>query len=470
MSARSAGRRRFLKAGALAAGGGMAALRAGELLARAAPNADGLPASRLTVAWRNWSGLQQCAAQALAAPADEAAIAALLRESTGTIRCVGSGHSFSPLVPTDGTLLALDRLSGLVSADKAALTATVRGGTRINMLSRQLDAAGLGLRNLPDIDMQTLAGAISTGTHGTGAGLPALHADVVAMRIVTPQGETVACDERRHSDIFAAARVSLGSLGVITELTLRVVPAYNLYRQVRLRPLEELLPLVPELARAHRNFEFYYLPFTGYAAVITHDADDGKDVLMPASQDEDALRDLRRLRDWLGNMPQLRRWVAGKLIDRHQAEEAKNRSWRLLSTARRTRFNESECHVPRDAGIACVTEVIRALERRNDVFFPVEFRFVKGDDAWLSPFYRRDSCSIAVHAAHDEPWDYLVSDIGRIFRKHDGRPHWGKLHDFSARELAALYPRWKDFQEVRRRMDPHGRLLNPHLRALFGAA
>lgn len=469
MSGRSQGRRQFLKAGAFVAGGGIAAAKAGRALAAPAASTDG-PGAQPAVVWRNWSGLQQCKAQAMATPADEAEIAAHLRSSTGIVRCVGSGHSFSPLVPTDGTILALDRLSGIVSTDSAALTATVKAGTRLSLLSRQLDGSGLALPNLPDIDMQTVAGAIGTGTHGTGANLPALHADVLALRIVTPQGEVIDCDARRRPEIFDAARVSLGSLGVITQVTLRTVPAYNLHRKVRLMPLEELLQRAPDLARTHRNFEFFYLPFTGYAAMITHDNYSGSDVLMPESQDEEALRDLRRLRDWLGKMPRLRRWVAGKLIDSHETEEAKNRSWKLLATSRRTRFNESECHVPRDAGIACVTEVIGALEKRNDVFFPVEFRLVKGDDAWLSPFYRRDSCSIAVHAAHDEAWEYLVSDIGRIFRKYDGRPHWGKLHDFSAKELAALYPRWNDFQEVRRRMDPRGRMLNAHLRTAFGVA
>lgn len=455
-------RRRLLKTGALAVAGGLLTSRTARLLAQPAPpGASG-------VTWRNWSGLHQCRARSLATPADEAAVAALMRSASGCVRCVGAGHSFTPLVPTDDVLLSLDRLSGVVAHDKA--TVTLRAGTRLALLSRQLDAAGLGLRNLPDVDVQSLAGAISTATHGTGAELPALHADVTALRIVTPQGETIDCDERQHPDIFAAARVSLGSLGVITQARLRVVPAYNLRRKVWLLPLEQMLEQAPQLARAHRNFEFYYLPFTGYTAAIAHDIYTGSDVMTPQPQDEQMLHDLRRLRDWLGKMPQLRRWVAGKLIDPALTEEARNRSWRLLSTVRPTRFNETECHVPVDAGITCVREVIRALERRNEVYFPLEFRFVQADDAWLSPFYRRDSCSIAVHAAHGEAHEYLLSEIGPIFRKYEGRPHWGKLHDYAAAELAALYPRWNDFQAVRQRMDPQGRMLNRHLRGIFGVA
>jgi FAD-linked oxidoreductase len=459
MIAPSRRRRLFLKAGALAAAAGMLAGRAAT--AKAAPSPS-------TFSWQNWSASAQCSARALAAPADEDAIAALLRASSGNVRCVGAGHSFSPLVPTDGTILSLDRLSGLHGHDKGAMSAVIQGGTRLAQVSRQLDAAGLALRNLPDIDMQSLAGAISTATHGTGAALPALHADVIGMRLVTPQGEVMDWHQERDADKMAAARVSLGSLGVITQVTMQVVAAHNLRRKVWLKPIEEMLAMAPELARSHRHFEFYYLPFTGYAAAITHDAFAGNEVQMPPSQDEDMLRDLRQLRDWLGKFPQLRRWTAAKMIDADLTEHATNRSFRLLSNVRPTRFNETECHVPRDAGIACVREVIRALERRNDVFFPMEFRFVKGDDAWLSPFYQRDSCSIAVHAAHGEPYDYLMSEIGPVFRKFAGRPHWGKLHNVGSAQLAALYPRWKDFQALRQEMDPRGRMLNPHLRAVFG--
>ena len=452
-------RRLFLKAGAMAAAAG--------LLPGRVPAAQAQPR---TFRWKNWSEVQQCQAQSLATPADEQALCELLRKPGGTVRCVGAGHSFTALVPTNDTIVSLERMAGVLSHDKAGMTATLRAGTRLAMISRQLDSQGLALRNLPDIDMQSLAGAISTGTHGTGANLQALHADVTALRLVTPQGEVVEWDEVRHPEQMEAARVSLGSLGVITQATMRVVPSYNLHRKVWLRPVGELLEQAPELARKHRHFEFYYLPFTGYAAAITHDEYAAGDVLVPHSQDEEMLSDLRRLRDWLGRFPDLRRWTAGKLIDPDLSEEAKNRSWKLLSTARPTRFNETEAHVPREEGIACLREVIAALEKRNEVFFPMEFRFVKGDDAWLSPFYKCDSCSIAVHAAHGEAYDYLLSDIGPIFRKYGGRPHWGKLHNLGAKELAGLYPRWNDFLALRQQMDPKGRMLNAHLRSLFGVA
>lgn len=434
-------------------------------LAQAAPAVASATGQRH--AWHNWSGLQKASPLALPTPGSEAELQALMASAQSEVRAFGSGHSFTALVPTPGSIVSLDRLSGVISVDKQALTATVHAGTRLGVLSRALDTHGLALRNLPDVDVQTVAGAISTGTHGTGLGLPALHADVVGMRIVTPGGKIVDLHENKDRDQLAAARVSLGSLGVISQVTLRVVPAYNLHRKVWLLPIDELLQRVPQLAQQHRNFELYALPFTGYGAAITHDIYTGTDLLLPNPSDDEVLADLRKLRDWLGRIPKMRRWVAQKLIDPSMTDEARHRAFKLLSSVRPIKFNESEWHVPREQGVACLRQILAAIEKHNEAFFPIEFRFIKGDDAWLSPFHGRDSCSIAVHAAADEAHDYLIRDCAPIYRAHQGRPHWGKLHEMGYAELSAMYPRWQDFLAVRQQFDPQGRMLNAHLRKLF---
>jgi FAD-linked oxidoreductase len=444
----------------IGAAGVAATLRPSTAQAQAAP----APVPR----WRNWSGLESCQPAAWGVPGTETEALALLRNATPPLRCVGAGHSFTRLVPTEGSLLSLDRLSGLKAHDAAAGTATFGAGTRLALASRALDGVGLAFNNLPDIDVQTLAGALATGTHGTGARLPALHADVQALTLLTPTGERIACSRQERPDVFAAAQVSLGALGVVSEVTMRVRPRHVLRRKVWLMPTEDLLQAAGALAARHRQFECYLLPHTGYGAAITHDEVTGAPLPRPPSPDEDVLRDLKRLRDWLGRWPAMRRWVAQKLIDPSMTEEATDWSWKLLSTQRPTRFNESECHVPRANGVPCLREVLSLLEKRDDVFFPIEFRYIAADDAWLSPFHGRDSCSIAVHAAHDEAWDYLVKDVGQVFRRHAGRPHWGKLHDRSPAELRALYPRWDDFLNLRRTLDPAGRMLNPYLKSLFG--
>ncbi len=420
--------------------------------------------------WHNWSGVQTAQPTALPTPASEAELQTLLARSTGEIRAVGSGHSFTALVPTNGAIVSLDKMSGVVAVDKQAMTVTVKGGTRLGVLARALDAQGLGLRNQPDVDVQTIAGAISTATHGTGLTLPALHDDIVGLRIVKPNGEVVQIDANNNPQWLPAARVSLGSLGVISQVTMRVLPAYNLQRKVWLSPIEELLQQAPKLAQQHRHFEMYYLPLTGYGAAIAHDVYEGSDLYFPKAADDDVLADLRKLRDWLGRFPQLRQWAASKLIDPAMTEEARQRSWKLLSSVRPVKFNESEWHVPREQGVACLRAIIKAIEKHNEAFFPIEFRFIKGDGAWLSPFHGRDCCSIAVHAAAEEPYQYLIQDCAPIYRAHSGRPHWGKLHLMGTAELSAMYPKWQDFQQVRQQFDPQGRMLNAHLRKLFAKA
>jgi FAD-linked oxidoreductase len=439
------------------------------LCARAVAATKGTPPAAATAdGWQNWSGIQHCTPQQWRSPNSLDELADLLKSGPGPVRCVGAGHSFMPLVPTRGTLLSLDNLSGLRHVDTATGTATLGAGTRIAVAARLLDDAGCALVNQPDIDVQSLAGAMATATHGTGAQLQAMHAELVALKLMTPGGELIDCSPTQRPEVFSAAQVSLGSLGVLTEMTLRVVPRHFLRRHVWLAPTEELLAQAEALAAQHLHFELYLLPFTGYGAAIAHDPAPIGQPVHPPAEDDNVLRDLQRLRDWFGHFPALRRWVAAKAIGTQHEDDAIDVSYALLSSVRPTRFNESECHVPREQGVACLREVLAALEKRNDVFFPMEFRFIKGDSAWLSPFHERDSCSIAVHALAGEPYDYLLTDIGPIFRRHGGRPHWGKLHNFTPAELAAAYPRWRDFHEVRQTLDPQGRMLTPPMARLFG--
>lgn len=442
-------------------------LLAGSAQAQAAPATSAAPPTA-PPPWQNWSGVQRAQPSARPMPASEAELAALLARTSGEVRVAGAGHSFSALVPTSGTLVSLDRLSGIVRTDKAAMTATVHAGTRLGTLARALDTEGLALPNLPDIDAQTLAGAIATGTHGTGAQLSAVHDGVVGARLVRPDGQVVELAGPRDADALAAVRVSLGSLGVVSQLTLRVVPAFNLRRKVWLQPVDDLLRDAQALAAKHRHFEMFVLPFTGYAAGVVHEVYEGNDMLLPSSAEDEMLADLRRLRDWLGRFPALRTWAAQRFIDPQQTEEARERAHRLLSTVRSSRFNETEWHMPAENGIACLRQVIDAIHQHNEAFYPIEFRWVRGDGAWLSPFHGRDSCSIALHAAAGESYDYLVQIGARICQAHGGRPHWGKMHPLAAPALAPLYPRWRDFLALRQSFDPQGRMLNAHLRSLFG--
>lgn len=417
--------------------------------------------------WRNWSGIQHAYPAARSAPRSEAEVAAALKTAQAPVRVVGAGHSFTGLVPTSGTLMSLDALSGVErwEGDEAVVWA----GTRLGALGPALAEKGRAMPNLPDINKQSLGGAMGTGTHGTGATLKAIHGDATALRLATVSGEIIDCDAQTNADIFRAAKVSLGALGVITQVRLATSPNRRLHRRVWVEPFEETLAQAEARWARHRNFEFYAVPFTGLAASITHDETDAPARTREAGGDDAFLDVLKQLRNLLGFSTPLRKAAARTLLGSAKPEETVDEGWKLLSTERPVRFNEMEFHLPVDAQLPALKEVVAAIEaHRPDVFFPIEARRVAADDAWLSPFEGGPRGSIAVHAYYKDDFAFLYTLIQPILLRHGGRPHWGKLHTMRDQQLSSLYPKWNLFLEVRRRLDPEGRLLNPYLSGLFG--
>ena len=418
--------------------------------------------------WRNWSGIQNAYPKERAAPDGEDALAGILKSSPGPIRPVGAGHSFTALVPTGGTLLTLDRMSGLVSHDAATQQATVRAGTRLGDLGPALAAIGQEMPNLPDINKQSLGGALGTGTHGTGRAFKAIHGDVTAFRIATPRGDVLACDRTTNADVFHAARVNLGAFGVISEITLQNRPLKRVLKRTVGRQLDEVIEEWPSLIAQHRNVEFYAIPFTGLAALITVDETDKPVSPRGPDTDVDAVMELKKLRDVAGFLPGVRRSLAQAAFKDAPPDEAVDEGWKLLSNERPVRFNEMEYHLPLETQMAALRDVIAAIEKhRSDVFFPIEARVIDADDAWLSPFHERVSGSIAVHAYYKDDYRFFFDLVEPILRKHGGRPHWGKLHSLKHADFVSLYPRFKDAVAVRDMLDPDGRMLNDHLRAVF---
>jgi len=433
----------------------------------ATTGADG----RRRLPWQNWSGYQHCLPSDRLAPASMEELVELMRTAPGPIRPVGAGHSFTPLVPTEGTIVSLRNFEGLLAHDMTAMTATFGAGTKLGDIGEPLHAAGQALYNMPDIDEQSLAGAMSTGTHGTGQKLGALHSYLTALTLVTPRGEVYECSRSRHREIFDAARVALGSLGVITQVTLRNLPAHTLKRRVWMEPLDLLLEKFNDLASRHYSFEMYLIPFCAHGVAIT--IDPTTEPLSPrgADQDNALLMDLKRLRDFTQYLPAVRRWVMDRVASDLKAEEAVDVWHRVFPSSRAVRFHEMEYHLPREHLLPTLERVLELAETRHpEVFFPIEVRVVKGDDAWLSPFSGHESSgSIAVHHYHlEDPLPYFA-DIETLYRPLGGRPHWGKMNTLAAADFAALYPRWNDFQRVRRELDPEGKMLNPYLKQVFGA-
>jgi len=427
--------------------------------------------------WHNWSGSVRCKPRELAAPRGVEELARMVGEygrAGRHVRVVGAGHSFTPLVATDDALLSMEGLNGLTGVDEARGTVTVLGGTRLKWLGEALLARGLAQENLGDIDVQTITGAISTGTHGTGVRFGTLSTQVAGLTLVTAAGDVLELSPERDPDVFKAAQVSLGALGVVAAVTLRVVPAKRLRYQTRRERLRSCLDHLERYKRENDHFEFFWLPYTRWTqAKFTNETDarptggnlwtEFNRVVMENGVFW-ALSECSRLARPLA--PTVSRISALGIAP----TTAVDYSHRIFATPRAVRFQEMEYNIPAERFTAAMGEIEECIRRRRfAVHFPIECRFVRGDDIWLSPSYGRDSAYIAVHMYKGMPYEAYFRAIEEIFQRHEGRPHWGKMHTLGAAALAARYPRWDDFRRVRAALDPGGLFLNDYLRRLLDA-
>lgn len=421
--------------------------------------------------WSNWSGHLQCQPRELLKPASEAELAEIIRNANPVVRVTGSGHSFSPIVPTTDTLISLESLAGIRSIENSTCQFTCGGGTTIHQLGELLHRHNLALANQGDVDTQTIAGAFSTGTHGTGAKFGCLASDLVSFRLITAAGEILACDKSHNSELFHAGAVSLGALGVLSEVTVQGIPGIALVEQIRLMQLEDCLDQVQTLTNDNRHFEFFQFPYADRVLVKTTnliDAAQLKNSVGSATNDQSEDRLFRWAVNFARIFPALNPWLQRTAMRWYPGRTRSGISSHIFPSARTVRFNEMEYEVPAERGVACYREVLEAVRRhRMTVYFPLEFRRVRGDSLWLSPFFERDSVSISVHQHFQDPFAPLFDLVEPVFWKYAGRPHWGKLHTLSATQLQPLYPRWRDFRAIREQLDPQGKFLNDHLRQVL---
>ncbi|GGE03779.1 FAD-binding oxidoreductase [Marinithermofilum abyssi] len=428
------------------------------------------------IRWSNWSGSVRCHPEAVVYPASVGEVAEIVRHARDQgkqVRIAGRGHSFTPLVQTEHILLSLDSLQGLLEVDEEGQTATLWAGTQLKQAGKLLHQEGWAQENMGDINVQSLAGAISTGTHGTGAQLGSLSTQVEELTMVTASGEIIRCSKQERPQLFRAACLSLGTLGVITQIKLRVLPAYRLHYASRRCRLSELLQRLEEWKKYNRHFEFYWFPYTETVQAkwinVTDLPSGGKKWWKAWNQVvlENGLYWL--LSEGVRLLPGLSGPVSRLSARAVPVSEEVGESHRMFATPRWVRFNEMEYAVPAEA-MASVLEEIRFFIQREQiqVHFPIECRFVQKDDLWLSPAYDRDSAYIAVHMYKGMPYDKYFTGVEQIFRRYGGRPHWGKLHYLTAEELGDLYPKWNDFREIRAEWDPDGVFLTPYLQKLLG--
>jgi len=421
----------------------------------------------------NWGGTVRFAPAQIASPATEEELSTLVVQAAREGRCVrpvGAAHSWPALVETNDVLVSLDRMQGLVSVD--GMLATVWAGTRLKKLGELLHAHGLAMENLGDIDVQSIAGATSTGTHGTGTRFRSIANQVAGLRMVLADGSIVSCSATERPELFDAARVSLGALGIITQLTLQCVPTYRLKFVSGKETLDSCLANLERYDRETRNFEFYCFPYSELVQTkFIHETTEKPRNSKVLSYLNDVVLENSVFGAFCGvakhipaSIPAVSRLTATVAGGGTKVDHAH----RIFATVRTVRFTEMEYSIPAEHLPEAIRSILRIIrEERIRVNFPIECRFVKGDPLWLSPAYQRDSAYIAVHMYKGMPHQAYFARVEGLLRDMGGRPHWGKMHTLGAQELKAIYPRWKDFQVLRKELDPSGVLLNGYLRKLF---
>jgi L-gulono-1,4-lactone dehydrogenase len=430
--------------------------------------------------WHNWARTERAHAVRVVSPGSVQEVVAEVKQASADglrIKAVGSGHSFTGVAVTDGVRVILQRLDRILDVDTERLQVRVQAGITLRRLNRELWSRGLALTNLGDVDAQTVAGAISTGTHGTGARFGGLATHVIALEMVLADGSVVECGVEQEPDMFAAARIGLGALGIVTTLTLQCEPAYALHAVETPGRLGEVLDRFDALADGTDHFEVpYWFPHTDRLLLKRNTR------RPPVS----GLGPLRRLRGWFDDevmangvyglmqlicaarpalIPRMNA-AAGSLVS---AREFTDRSYRVFVSPRRVRFREMEYAVPRADATDVLAELADWFARTDErISIPVEVRVAAADDIWLSTAHRRDTAYVAVHQYHRLPHAAFFSAVEPIFRAVGGRPHWGKMHSLTAQDLRPLYPRFDDFVALRRELDPTARFTNPYLDRVLG--
>jgi L-gulono-1,4-lactone dehydrogenase len=434
-------------------------------------------AKAATGEWVNWAGDQSCRPARILRPGsrEELTEAVAAAAAAGEkLRVAASGHSFTEAALTEGTMIRLEALSGVLDADRGSGLVRVGGGTVLADLNEQLAGLGLAMENLGDIDRQTIAGAISTGTHGTGARLRNISAQVEGLELILGDGSVRHLSAATNPELLRAARVGVGALGVISAVTLRCVPAFTLLRVDAPHPREEVLDSFDERADAHDHFELFTFPYSDLALVLERNRTE--EPPRPRGRAAAYLNDVV-LENWALEalaatgkavprlIPALSR-LAGRLAS---GSRTSDRSDRVFANDRRVRFTEMEYAVPREHGPEAARRVVEWVRsNRYPVFFPIEMRVSAGDDASLSPAHGRETAYVAVHQYRGMEWRPYFEAVEAIMDSYGGRPHWGKRHFQTAATLSERYPAWEDFQRARDTLDPGRTFANEYTDRVLG--
>ena len=414
--------------------------------------------------WSNWSG-SVTAPVAVTRPQSEDELAHLVR-SAAKVRATGASHSFMPLCESDELILGLDALPGRITIAADRSTARIPAGWSIKRLTAALWDEGLALANQGDVNPQSLAGAMATGTHGTGVDLGSLATMARGFRLIGADGEACWCDADTNADLYQAQRLSLGMFGIATEIEVAVVPAFHLAERIEKRRWDEVRESYDELAAQHRHIEFWFFPHADHVILKTLDPCDPCDPPPRTTDVEETA--FRRVLDVAAKLPYLTPMLQRGMMKTNMDGGRRGPAHAIFPSDRSIRFEEMEYEMPRAAGLDTLAEVVAWIRRKRlPVTFPFEYRTVAADDIWISPMNAGPVAAISMHQYAKMPWQALFADAEAIFRGAGGRPHWAKRHTLTRNDVDALYPKAEAFRKVRRAADPQGKFLNPHLEALF---
>ena len=435
--------------------------------------------------WSNWAGNQTSNPLSIKNPKNEQEVVDIVKEAKKRglkVKVVGSGHSFTGIAVTDEVLICLDEIADIRDVDFEYSTVRVGAGIKLCDLNPMLQRSGLAMPNLGDIVYQSISGAISTSTHGTGLEFKTIAEAVCGMRIVDGEGTVVECDTQQNSEVFHAARVGLGALGIITEVTIQCVEAFNLHAVEEILPIGEVTNNFDRWSKMTDHIEFFWMPNTD-KALLKRNTRTLEAPPRPRNKRHSFKRRWNRFKNeeikqnflfgamnHLGKIvpplvPKLNSMVAGE----SGRAEYITTSYEVFASPRRVRFYEMEYAVPIESGIEAFQKVVQLIgDLDHYISFPVEYRVLGKDEIPMSTASYRDSAFIAVHVFRNTPFEKYFRGVEEIMVDYDGRPHWGKLHFQDHESLSKIYPQWEAFQNARRSMDPLGIFSNPYLDKVLG--
>ncbi|MFJ3877302.1 D-arabinono-1,4-lactone oxidase [Streptomyces sp. NPDC090077] len=434
-------------------------------------------AKNAPAAWRNWAGNVRATPARVVTPASADELREAVRRAAEEglrVKAVGTGHSFTAAAATDGVLLRPQALTGILSVDRAAGTVTVAAGTALRDLNRDLARQGLSLANMGDIMEQTVAGATGTGTHGTGRDSASISAQIRGLELVTADGGLMTCSEKENPEVFAAARIGIGALGVVTAITFAVEPLFFLTAREEPMRFDRVTAEFDQHVAENEHFEFYWFPHTGNCNTKRNNRSQGPAAPPGAVsawiEDELLSNGVFQAVNSLGRavpaaIPSIAR-VASRALS---ARTYTDIPYKVFTSPRRVRFVEMEYALPRERAVGALRELKAMVDRSGlRISFPVEVRTAPADDITLSTASGRETAYIAVHMYRGTPYQAYFTAAEKIFTAHGGRPHWGKVHSRDAEQLAAVYPRFAEFTALRDRLDPDRLFGNDYLRRVLG--